>query len=125
MSIHISITSCRLQSPPPGKPTVTNNNYHIQEPSDNPPSPYYNSLSKFQNGGREYIKQDSQIDVPDDGTKYFKYNPRPVANPTYNDHTPSKLGQPSPKSPHQASLPRSLTNEGQGEENADQYVYRG
>ena len=76
---------------------------------EDPPSPYYNCLSKYQNGLQEQLKQDPGVDVPDTSVKYFQYNPRPVPNPAYNDHIPTNLGQPSPKSPHQTSLPRSLT----------------
>ena len=105
---------CRLQSPPLGK-SAKSNDYQEQQHED-PPSPYYNCLSKYQNGLQEQLKQDPAVDVPDTGVKYFQYNPRPVPNPAYNDHIPTNLGQPSPKSPHQTSLPRSLTNYQQGEE---------
>ena len=97
---------CRLQSPPLGK-SAKSNDYQEQQPED-PPSPYYNCLSKYQNGLQEQPKQDYGVDVPDTGVKYFQHNP------AYNDHIPTNLGQPSPKSLHQTSLPRSLTNYQQG-----------
>ena len=109
-----SLSICRLQSPPLGK-SAKSNDYQEQQRED-PPSPYYNCLSKYQNGFKEQLLQDPGVDLPDAGVKYFRHNPRPVINPAYNDHTPVNLGQPSPKSPHQTSLPRSLTNYQQGEE---------
>ena len=75
---------CRLQSPPLGK-SAKSNDYQEQQRED-PPSPYYNCLSKYQNGLQEQLKQDPGVDVPDTGVKYFQYNPRPVPNPDYNDH---------------------------------------